>query len=123
MASQDFTEVLSTRDGLTESMTERTMAWSAINAGSTKRFQLVKKAGGALGIGIDWVPTGGCRDGNNLAEAGLPNVDTFGVVGGMIHSDKDYTLRESFVWLAKLSKPVMLLLASGEAPWPKRLDT
>ena len=94
-----------------------------MKGGTEELFQLVKKAGGALGIGIDWVPTGGCCDGNNLAEAGLPNVDTLGVVGGMIHSDKEYALPESFVPRAKLSLLIMLLLASGEAPWPKRLDT
>lgn len=93
-----------------------------MKGGTAALFELVKKAGGDLGIGIDWKPTGGCCDGNNLADAGLPNVDTLGVVGGKIHSDQEYTLPESFVPRAKLSAFIMLLLASGQAPWPQRLD-
>lgn len=93
-----------------------------MKGGTADLFQLVKKAGADLGIGIDWAPTGGCCDGNNLADAGLPNVDTLGVVGGKIHSDQEYALPESFVPRAKLSLLIMLLLASGQASWPKRLD-
>ncbi|MEM6912779.1 MAG: hydrolase [Pseudomonadota bacterium] len=93
-----------------------------MEGGTAALFDLVKKAGMDLGIGIDWKPTGGCCDGNNLAEAGLPNVDTLGVVGGKIHSDQEYALPESFEPRAKLSLLIMLLLASGQAPWPQRLD-
>jgi glutamate carboxypeptidase len=46
---------------------------------------------GAL-VGIDIVPedTGGCCDGNNLAAAGLPNVDSLGIAGGGIHSPDEF---------------------------------
>jgi glutamate carboxypeptidase len=93
-----------------------------MKGGTEELFNLVRKAGGELGIGIDWAPTGGCCDGNNLADAGLPNVDTLGVVGGKIHSDQEYAHPESFVPRAKLSLLIMSLLANGQAPWPQRLD-
>lgn len=93
-----------------------------MEGGTAALFKLVRDAGSGLGIGIDWKPTGGCCDGNNLAAAGLPNVDTLGVVGGKIHSDQEYALPDSFVPRAKLSLLIMLLLASGKAPWPQRLD-
>lgn len=93
-----------------------------MKGGTADLFELVRKAGAELGIGIDWKPTGGCCDGNNLAAAGLPNVDTLGVVGGKIHSDQEYALPESFVPRARLSLLIMLLLASGQARWPERLD-
>lgn len=93
-----------------------------MKGGTEELFHIVKQAGGDLGIGIDWAPTGGCCDGNNLAEAGLPNVDTLGVIGGKIHSDQEYLLPSSFVERTKLSLLIMLLLASGQAPWPKRVD-
>ena len=91
--------------------------------GTQELFDLVKAAGADLGIGIDWKPTGGCCDGNNLAAAGLPNVDTLGVVGGAIHSADEYAVIDSFVPRARLACLVMLMLASGEAPWPARLTS
>ena len=39
-----------------------------------------------LGMKLRWHATGGCCDGNNLAAAGLPNVDNLGVRGGKTHS-------------------------------------
>ncbi|NHK26488.1 hydrolase [Parvularcula flava] len=93
----------------------------ADEGGTRALFELVKSAGADLGIGIDWKPTGGCCDGNNLAAAGLPNVDTLGVVGGAIHSPDEYAIIDSFVPRAKLASLVMMLLASGEAAWPDRL--
>ena len=92
-----------------------------MTGGTEALFQAVKRAGGDLGIGIDWAPTGGCCDGNNLAAAGLPNVDTLGVVGGKIHSDQEYAVIDSFVPRAKLSVLLLSLLASGEVAWPDRV--
>ena len=40
-------------------------------------LELVRDCGAELGQTIKWQPTGGCCDGNNMAAAGLPNVDTF----------------------------------------------
>jgi glutamate carboxypeptidase len=93
-----------------------------MKGGTEALFNLVRQAGGDLGIGIDWAPTGGCCDGNNLAAAGLPNVDTLGVVGGAIHSDQEYAFPHSFEPRAKLSLLIMMMLASGEAAWPERLE-
>ncbi len=89
--------------------------------GTLSLFELVKSAGADLGLDIAWAATGGCCDGNNLAEAGLPNVDTLGVRGGAIHSPDEFAVIESFTERAKLAALVMLLLASGEYPWPERL--
>jgi glutamate carboxypeptidase len=93
-----------------------------MKGGTAALFEAVRRAGGDIGIGIDWKPTGGCCDGNNLAAAGLPNVDTLGVVGGKIHSDEEYAVLDSFVPRAKLSLLLLMLLASGEVAWPERLS-
>ena len=93
-----------------------------MKGGTAALFDAVRRAGGELGIGIDWKPTGGCCDGNNLAAAGLPNVDTLGVVGGLIHSDGEYAVTSSFVPRAKLSALLLMLLASGEVAWPERVS-
>ena len=66
-----------------------------------------------MGLDINYVPTGGCCEGNNLAAAGLPNVDTLGVRGGMIHSADEFVLVDSFSERAKLSALVLMAFASG----------
>src|SRR5699024_497475 len=76
-------------------------------------FELVAECGRELGEDIVWHPTGGCCDGNNLAAAGLPNVDTLGVVGGAIHSSDEYMGLDSLVSRAKLAALVMARLAAN----------
>jgi len=74
-------------------------------------FQLLKSVGNDLGIGIDWKPTGGCCEGNNLAAAGLINIDTLGVRGGAIHSDGEFAVMSSFPERAALSAALIQRLA------------
>jgi len=71
-----------------------------------------------LGMDFAWEDTGGCCDGNNLAAAGLPNVDNLGVVGAHIHSHREFMQIPSFVPRAQLSALLLMRLASGDTPWP-----
>jgi glutamate carboxypeptidase len=50
----------------------------------------VADAANGLGIEIAAEDTGGCCDGNDLAAAGLPNVDSLGIFGGGIHSSDEF---------------------------------
>lgn len=75
-------------------------------------YQLAQQCGQSLGIDLQWHPTGGCCDGNNLAAAGVINIDTLGIQGGNIHSDREYLLADSFVPRAQLSAMLLLQLAS-----------
>jgi glutamate carboxypeptidase len=68
-------------------------------------------AGAALGLDLKFQGSGGVCEGNNLAAAGCPNIDTLGPCGGNIHSDKEFALIASFTERAKLS---FLLLAGVE---------
>ncbi len=79
-----------------------------------KLFEMLKACGHDLGLEVQWKATGGCCDGNNLAAAGLPNIDTLGVRGGLIHSDQEFVLVDSFAERAKLSALLMLKYAAGE---------
>ena len=83
-------------------------------------FDLLKSCGSDLGIEISQKPTGGCCDGNNLAAAGLPNIDTLGVRGANIHSDQEYMIMDSLTERAKLTALLLHKLASGEASFPER---
>ena len=69
-----------------------------------------------LGLTITAEPTGGVCDGNKLAAAGLPNVDTLGVRGGGIHGPEEYLMVESLTERAKLTALVLADLAEGGLP-------
>jgi glutamate carboxypeptidase len=59
-------------------------------------------------------PGGGSCDGNNLAAAGLPNVDNLGVRGGDIHSHDEFMYPQSLVERAQLAALILLKFAAGE---------
>lgn len=71
-----------------------------------KLYELVKDAGSSLDIPVKWEATGGCCDGNNLFEHGLPNIDTMGVRGAKIHTADEYMIVDS------LSERLRLTLAT-----------
>jgi glutamate carboxypeptidase len=77
-------------------------------------FDHVRVVGALIGQAIEWKPSGGVCEGNNLYAAGLPNVDTLGVRGGDIHSENEYAWPQSFVERAQLSAMILIKLASGE---------
>ena len=78
-------------------------------------FQLVREAGADLGQAIDWQPSGGVCDGNNIAACGVPVVDTMGVRGGKIHSAEEYLIVDSLAERASLSALTILRLAGESA--------
>lgn len=84
-------------------------------------FDFVAECGAQLDMRLAHQPTGGCCDGNNLAAAGLPNVDTLGVRGGAIHSDQEFIHLDSLVERAKLSALILMRAAAGDAPAFDRL--
>ncbi|EPJ54689.1 MAG: hypothetical protein OFPI_05930 [Osedax symbiont Rs2] len=85
-----------------------------LTATNTKLFELACDCGAQLGLDLTWLPTGGCCDGNNLAEAGIPNIDTLGVQGGKIHSSDEYLKVKSLTVRAKLSALLLMRLATAE---------
>jgi len=91
-----------------------TRAPKPMDAGQTALFEAVRAAGALLGQPIAWTPSGGVCEGNNLHAAGLPNIDTLGVRGGDIHSDREFAWPDSFVERAQLSALMLCKLASGE---------
>lgn len=79
-------------------------------------LEMIKACGESMQLPIKWQSTGGCCDGNNLAAAGLPNVDNLGVRGGKIHSSEEFALLDSLTERAKLSALLLLKLAASEKP-------
>jgi glutamate carboxypeptidase len=79
-------------------------------------FDRVRACGDALGLALTAEPTGGVCDGNKLAAAGLPNLDTLGVRGGRIHSPEEYLVVASLAERAKLTALVLADLAERGLP-------
>jgi glutamate carboxypeptidase len=81
-------------------------------------FEAVRETGALIGQSLQWAPSGGVCEGNNLFAAGLPGIDTLGVRGGDIHSEREYAWGESFAERAQLSALLMAKLAEGAIDGP-----
>lgn len=79
----------------------------------------VATCGRDLGLTITAKPTGGVCDGNKLAAAGLPTIDTLGVRGGGIHSPDEYAIVESLTERTSLVALLLARLADGSLDWPR----
>lgn len=82
-----------------------------IDEGAARLFALARQVGADLGLDIAWRDTGGVCDGNNIAAAGVPVIDTMGARGGAIHSSEEYLLVDSLPERAALSAVTILRIA------------
>lgn len=83
------------------------------NAAQQALFDVVQATGKAIGLKLVFEDTGGVCEGNNIFAAGVPNVDTLGVMGGRIHSNEEYVIVSSFPERATLSALLLNRLADG----------
>lgn len=88
-----------------------------LDAAHQRMFDRLYRCGQELGLTLTWRDTGGCCDGNNLSAAGLPNIDTMGVVGGGLHSADEYIELPSLAERSRLSALLLIGLASGRLSW------
>lgn len=61
-----------------------------------------------FGLSLSWRDTGGVCDGNLTSAAGVPTLDTLGVVGGHLHSEEEYADLNSLVPRAQWVLAVIL---------------
>lgn len=88
----------------------------AVDAAMSDLQRRVEQAAAGIGRRITWRNTGGASDGNRLAAAGLPNVDTLGPRGDRLHSPEEWVDVESLVPAAK----TLLLLITQYASEVRR---
>ena len=82
-----------------------------INPATEALFFRLQGLAKQMNITLDWKDSGGCCDGNNLAQRGLAVLDTLGVRGGDIHSPNEFVLLDSLVERASLSALLLLDLS------------
>ena len=83
------------------------------NAAQQALFNAVAGTGKAIGLDLEFIDTGGVCEGNNIFAAGVPNVDTLGVLGGRIHSNEEFVETSSFAKRGALSALLLNRLADG----------
>lgn len=66
-------------------------------------YEWIAKSAYELQIPFKERSSGGLTDGNILQAAGLPTIDTMGVIGGNLHTENEYMVIESLVERAKLT--------------------
>ncbi len=89
----------------------------------TRRLmEAIESSAGRLGQSIRWKATGGVCDGNKLAAAGLPNIDTLGPLGDGLHSSHEWVQIDSLVDKAKLLVELLSRFSAGELESLERSD-
>lgn len=72
--------------------------------------------GREMGLSLTTRPSGGTCDGNKLAAAGLPVIDSLGPVGGELHNDREYIRLSSLTERAQLTARLLEKLAAHPLP-------
>ncbi len=80
--------------------------------------RLARQAAEDLGQHLPFATTGGVCDGNNLQAAGLPTIDTLGVLGGAAHTPHEWIDLHSLVPRCQLIALLLARLALGAIPSP-----
>jgi glutamate carboxypeptidase len=89
-----------------------------LTEGSLAVLRAIAGCGKELGMDLSWRSSGGVSDGNKLAAAGLPNVDTMGARGDNIHGPAEWLALDSLPERARLTALLLMKLGSGELAWP-----
>jgi glutamate carboxypeptidase len=87
-----------------------------LNHPQRELMNAIEHASGLLGHRVHWQASGGVCDGNRLAAAGLPNIDTLGPVGDGLHSPEEWVDVTSIP--AKAQLVVELLSGFGQGKYP-----
>ena len=106
----------SARDGFSCEVTGSfTSPPKCINAAQLELMRAIESCSASLGLPpVQWQSTGGVCDGNKLAAAGLPNIDTLGPRGDGLHSNQECVQLDSLVEKAKLVVEILCKFAEGK---------
>ena len=87
-----------------------------LDPATEKLLFALKECGSQLGLNIQWRKSGGVCDGNIMAAAGIPTLDTLGVRGGNIHTENEYLELSSLTEKADLTTLFLQEIACGNVP-------
>jgi glutamate carboxypeptidase len=70
-----------------------------------------------MDLALSWEPSGGVCDGNFFAAAGLPTIDTLGVIGGDIHTFNEYVELDSIPQRVELVHRLLTRIVEDGKNW------
>ena len=113
---QQLVQATQARDGLSCELQGRfTSPPKRINAAQQALMRVIEASSAKLNLPpVKWQYTGGVCDGNKLAAAGLPNIDTLGPCGDGLHSSQESVQLDSLVEKSKLLVEILCGFASGQ---------
>jgi glutamate carboxypeptidase len=85
-----------------------------LDANTAALLEQITQCGEAIGLNLGQRGSGGVCDGNRLAAAGLPTIDTLGPCGGNIHSPEEFVMIDSLTQRASLVALLLLRYAVGD---------
>lgn len=92
------------------------------NKATQKLFEAYSSCASDLNLPFQIRSTGGVCDGNILAGAGLPTLDTAGVIGGALHTHEEYLNLPSLIERSKLAALFLFKLSTREIVIQKELE-
>ena len=111
----ELVEACQKREGIKMELIENVMRPpKPFDSATQNLFEQMKKCACSLHQPFKWQASGGVSDGNLMAAAGLPNIDTLGGIGGNIHTEEEYLLIDSLVGKASLVALFLIKLATRE---------
>lgn len=104
-----FLDKINREEGLQANLWEETnRGVKPFDANNKALFRTLKLCGQELKRPVEWRTSGGVSDGNILAEAGLPCVDTLGAAGSGIHTGEETLEVNSLVTQCQLATLLIL---------------
>lgn len=112
---QEMVDGLGGPNGISMSLhTQTVRPPKPFDAKNQQLYESLKTCAASLGIDLKWRPSGGVCDGNILSAAGLPTVDSLGVIGGGLHTPGEYLLADSLVQRSQLAAYFLMNIAMGK---------
>lgn len=109
-----ITSSASAQEGISLSLIEEVQRPpKPLDAMHQRLFNKLQQSTESLGIHLTTTASGGVCDGNLLAAAGLPTIDTLGVIGGHLHTANEYMVLNSLVERTAVTTNFLLQIAEG----------
>lgn len=114
-AIYSLVEKHSTREGITMEVIIATQRQPKVKDSPTEKvLEWLTQCANDLQQPLRITVSRGVTDGNILQAAGLPTIDSLGVIGGALHTHNEYLQIDSLVSRAKLTALLLMRLGNGE---------